>query len=339
MNSAIRIVGISIFFLAVALGVLLLTGEKIDFVAFAQLTKIDWWKIPILLASLVAWWILLGIRIRLLATTMPNGDQITVGRGIMASLLALFSAAVTPSATGMSFGLGWYLSRYLEAKSATAIAVYSLVLDLVFYAWSLPASFLVLRFALGIDVGTLIGIPALDYLVYVLSGILLTAAWMLSFRVDLLAKLVWNIFSLGFLKARRARAYAFVQRTGNVIAALRDLPWQRQLLIHFVNFLNFLFHFGAFNVLGWALGIPNFDHGAILAFQSLVVSVSMLVPTPGGTGYFEVALPKLFGLLDIPAEARVPLALMWRFLSYFLYIIIGPFIGGAALLRAAEKKA
>lgn len=334
MNRSVQVVLLSFLFSGAAIGLLLLTGEKLDPAAFANLITIQPLGLALLIPTLLIWWTLMGLRVKILASQLPDGKNITLSRGIRASLLSLFSAAVTPAASGSSFGLGWYLSRYMDAKQATAIAVYGLVLDLVFYAWSLPLSFAILEWR-----KVNLGIPFLGVAAFAGAALLLGLAWGLAHGTKGLSKVIWCVFSLGVLKRFRRGVYSFMQRTEQEISSLRNMPLGVQILLHVSNGFGWFFHFAAFNVVAWGLGIPNFDHISIMAAQSLVVSSSFIIPTPGGSGYFEFALGKVFAVIGVSSDARTPLVLVWRFLSYYLYILIGPMIGGAALLKAQSKPA
>jgi uncharacterized protein (TIRG00374 family) len=332
VKNAVQIILISLFISAAAIAFLLLTGDKLDPSAFNKLLNVNLSKLFLVVPFLVAWWVLLGVRIKILANALKVGEHVTLWRSIRAALLSLFGAFVTPAATGSSFGLGWYLSRFIDIKKATAIAVFGLVLDFVYYAWSMPLSFIVLELK-HID----LGIPLIGVLIGISSVLLVAAAVGVTFSADFIARLAFRIFSLGFLKRRRFAAFAFVHRTGHVMAELRQMSLGTQLTLHLVNALAFLTHFAAFNVVAWGLGIPHFDHVAILACQSLLVSLGSVVPTPGGAGYMELGLGRVFAAIGVPDDAKTFLILIWRFLSNYLYILIGPFIGGAALLRASDK--
>jgi hypothetical protein len=41
--------------------------------------------------------------------------------------------------------------------------------------------------------------------------------------------------------------------------------------------------------------------------------------------------------VGIPEAAVIPFVTLWRFLSYFLYLFIGPFIGAPAILAASQR--
>jgi glycosyltransferase 2 family protein len=333
LKNPVVIVLLSFVFSAAAVLLLVLTGEKFDPAAFSSLVQFNATGALLLVPTLLTWWGLMGLRVQILASQLPGGKNITLWRGTQASLLSLFSAAVTPAASGSSVGLGWFLSRFIDPKQATAIAVYGLVLDLVFYAWSLPLSYFILQWR-KLD----LGIPLLGTLVLFGTVVAMVLAWGLANGGKSLSRVVWQIFSLGVLKRFRRGAFGFVQRTAKEISSLRQMPWWVQLQLHLINGASWIFHFAAFNVVAHALSIPNFDHIGILAAQSLVVSSSFVVPTPGGSGYFEFALGKVFSVIGVSKDAITPLVLVWRLLSYYLYILIGPMIGGLALLRATSKQ-
>ena len=334
MSNAVRILIVSIILSMVGIGIQLVTGTKFDPPAFAAL--IDWQPLGVALVvpTVLLWWGLAGWRTKIIAAQL--GGRITLGQGVRALLLSLFAATVTPGASGSTFGQGWYLSRFIDPKQATAVTVYTLALDMVFYAWSLPVSFLVLG-QRGVNLHIPVIGPILGVIILIVSVVALIVAWAMVYRSIALSKLVWAIFGVSFLRRWQRGAHGFVHRTGRVLSSLTTLPPAMQLGLHVLTFLAFLAHFLAFNVIAWALGIPGIDHINILASQTLLVAISFLVPTPGGSGYFEAGLAVVMRAGGVLEDAILGLTLIWRFLSYFLYVFIGPFIGGPALLRATES--
>jgi glycosyltransferase 2 family protein len=338
--SAIRAVIASIVISAVAVVFLTGTqGKSFDLVGFYQSLKPSAFGLVLVAISLIGWWVIGGIRIKIIADSLPHDPgtkPITLGRASRAMLLSLFTAAITPS-VGAALGLVWYLSRYLGAQAATAITLYSLVTDLVYYAWSLPVSYLVLTLT-GVNLNLPVIGPALGVFAIVASALMLFFAFGLTFRPHALSRLVWNITGIGFLKRFRKGAYRFVRETAATLEQISRLSPGKQLLLHFVTALSYISHFLAFNVLLWACGFENVKHVTILAAQSLLVALSLIVPSPGGAGYFELVLPSVLQASGLPRDAEIPLALIWRVLSYYLYIVIGLFIGGAALMASNKRK-
>jgi glycosyltransferase 2 family protein len=206
----------------------------------------------------------------------------------------------------------------------------------VYYAWSLPLSFAILHFK-GINLNLpLIG-PALGIVVVIGSIVSIVFAYALAFQLQRLERLLFALFSLRWLLRFRRGALRFIQETGHAMTAIRRMPTSTQLGLHVLTALSFLLHFGAANVVAAGLGL-NVDHVALLAMQSLLVAISFVVPTPGGAGYFEVVLGSSSSAVGIPSAAVAPFVIIWRFLSYFLYLFIGPFIGAPALLAASQRQ-
>jgi glycosyltransferase 2 family protein len=342
MNAASAIRAVIASIVISALAVLFLTGtqgKSFDLIGFYQSLRPSAFGLALVALSLIGWWVIGGIRIKIIADSLPQAPgakAITLGRASRAMLLSLFTAAITPS-VGSALGLVWYLSRYIGAQAATAVTLYSLVTDLVYYAWSLPVSFLVLTL-LKVNLNLPVIGPLLGVFAIVASGLMLFFAFGLSFRPHALSRLIWNITSLGFLKRFRKGAYRFVRETAETLAQISKLSLGKQLLLHFVTALSYISHFVAFNVLLWACGFENVQHITILAAQSLLVALSLIVPSPGGAGYFELVLPSVLEASGLPRQAEIPLSLIWRVLSYYLYIVIGLFIGGAALMAAGKRE-
>ena len=326
MITVIRALLVSFVLSGAGIGVLFLTGKGFAFSDFSRFLNIPALYVFYLLLALVGWWLLSGWRLMILA----QSKEVTLLRASRAFLLSLFAAAITPSATGSTFGMAWYLSKYTTSERATAVAVFSVGLDLVYFAWSLPASILVLHLR-GIDIG--VGTPVLVLTTLFALGL----AWVLMFRADLLKSFVAWLFGFKPLERFRTGAAGFVEETVRSVALIRALPVTTQVLLHVITGLMYLTHFLTANALAAGIGLP-IDHVALVATQSIVIAVGFLVPTPGGAGYYEIALGRAFAATNVPESAIGPFVIMWRVISYYLYLLIGPFIGGAALIRAQQQK-
>ena len=326
MMTVVRALLVSFVLSGAGIGVLFLTGKGFALSDFSRFLTIPALYVFYLLLALVGWWLLSGWRLMILA----QDKEVTLLRATRAFLLSLFAASVTPSATGSTFGMAWYLSKYTTTERATAVAVFSVGLDLVYFAWSLPVSIVVLQLR-GIDIG--VGMPVLVLTTLVALGL----AWVLMFRADLLRHFVAWLFKFKPLERFRTGAQGFIEETVRSVALIRALPVPTQGLLHVITGLMYLTHFLTANALAAGIGLP-IDHVALVATQSIVIAVGFLVPTPGGAGYYEIALGRAFAATNVPESAIGPFVIMWRVISYYLYLLIGPFIGGAALIRAQQKR-
>ncbi len=333
MKNAIQALLITLAFSALGVFGLLSLGKEFNPEEFSRTVQIHpLWAI-VFVASVVAWWLVAGWRIQLLS----NNKNVTLARATRAFLLYLFGAATTPSASGANVAMAWYLSQYTDSRRATAVAIFSVSLDLVFYAYALPLSFAYLYFA-GINLNLPVIGSFLGLLVAIGTVIAIGLAYGVAYQAHRLEKLVFMICNLKFLKRFQRSALRFIAETAEAMGQMRQLSFSTQVKLHLSTFLNFTFHFAAANLVLAALGY-TVDNFGLIAAQVLLVYFSFFIPTPGGAGYFEIVLGTSSSALGISKEAVVPFVLIWRVLSYYLYYLIGPFIGGSAVLAQATAQA
>ena len=64
----------------------------------------------------------------------------------------------------------------------------------------------------------------------------------------------------------------------------------------------------------------------VVARQSVVWLILMVTPTPGGSGVSEWLFTKYYSDMVSSVSIGLLLALSWRILSYYLYMIVGLFV-------------
>ncbi len=331
MNQTVKMLLLTVALSALGLLFLLLTGQKFNLADFGALVKLEPLFVVLIPVTLVAWWAVAGWRIQLIA----NSPNVTLSRSIRALLLSLYGAAVTPGATGANVALAWFLSRYTDSRRATATAIFTLSLDMVYFAWSLPLCFIILELK-HVDLGLPVIGPILGVIVVFAAVLAGGLAWGLTYQTRRLEQLVWWITGLRFLQRFRRSSLRFIRETAEGIHEIRSLPPLRQFLLHFSTALGFLLHFAVANMVVAGLGL-RIDHVDLIAMQSIIIALSFAIPLPGGAGFLEVALGSSVRGAGLPDSAVTPFVIIWRLLSYYLYIFIGPFIGGPALLNAASR--
>ncbi len=333
MKNAIQALLVTLAFSALGVFGLLSLGKEFNPEEFSRTVQIRPFWAVIFVASVLAWWLVAGWRIQLLA----NDKNVSLARATRAFLLYLFGAATTPSASGANVAMAWYLSQYTDSRRATAVAVFSVALDLVFYAYALPISFAYL-YLTGVNLNLPVIGSFLGVLVLIGTVVALGLAYGVAYQAHLLEKLVFVICKIKFLKRFQRGALRFIGETAQAMGQMRRLPLDTQIKLHLSTFLNYTFHFLAANLVLATLGYQVNDLGLIAA-QIILVYFSFFIPTPGGAGYFEIVLGTSSSALGIAKEAVVPFVLIWRILSYYLYYLIGPFIGGSAVLAQAQAAA
>ena len=71
------------------------------------------------------------------------------------------------------------------------------------------------------------------------------------------------------------------------------------------------------------LNLSVFEHFLLLGKQLVLWLFMLISPTPGASGVAEYAFGELLSNFTASAMLLVALALIWRLLSYFPYLIIG----------------
>lgn len=244
-------------------------------------------------------------------------------------LLWEFGSSVTPSAVGGT-PLAIFLLRKegLNLGKSTSIVLVTAFLDELFFILMVPLCYFLIRnqtlFPLSIsdEYGIAGGVEFLFYVSYVLIVLYcLGIGYGLFVNPHIVKKTLVKIFRLRLLKRWRH----FGEKTGDeIIAASGEIRSQ--------NFFYWLKAFGA-TFVSWTArySVVNFlvlgfvlvdDHFLLYARQLIMWVVMLISPTPGSAGVAEFAFASYLGDF-IPANLVGILALLWRIISYYLYIVAG----------------
>jgi glycosyltransferase 2 family protein len=331
MKNAVQAILVTVVLSALGVFTLLGSGKEFNLAAFSSIVEIHPLWAMVFLVVVVSWWLCAGWRIQLLSSS-PN---VSLWRATRAFLLYLFGASVTPNASGANVAMAWYLAQYTNAKRGTAVAVFTLALDLTLYAYALPLAFIYLQWQ-GID----LKLPVVGSLLGIFIGLGMVGAFGLAygvaFQAHRLEQLVSYIFQIKFLQRFQAGVVQFVRETATAMQQMRSMPLGTQLKLHLATALSFILHLVAANLVLAALGL-TVHHGGLIAAQVILVFFGFFIPTPGGAGYYEVVLGTTGAALGVAPEAIIPFVMIWRILSYYLYVLIGPFIGGQVILAKAQQ--
>ncbi|HZJ09551.1 MAG TPA: lysylphosphatidylglycerol synthase domain-containing protein, partial [Trueperaceae bacterium] len=156
----------------------------------------------LLLASFLAGGARLVVMVRL------AGARVNLWRATRSYVLGLFAAAVTPSGGGNGIAIGVSLQRYgVGANVAWSAAVYSAVLDLLFYAWAIPlAAFQLFR----ADLLT----HQLFWLALAMAAICFALWYGLAFHLRVLRHVLVLVVSVPLLKRWRRRVLRLFDDVG-----------------------------------------------------------------------------------------------------------------------------
>lgn len=272
------------------------------------------------------------IRLRIL-----THNELSWRQSFRVIMLWEFTSAVTPSAVGGTTIATLYVYKEgLTLGRSTAVVMATSLLDEIYFLIMFPLLMVMINltdlFAIGIQNGEVISYTN-EFLWFAIVGYSLKLFYTIVVSYGLFVNprglkwlLLW-IFKLPLLRKFRYDAHL----TGtDIITSSQELKKQNfwfWLKAFVATFFSWTSRYWVVNALFMAFFVV---HDQFLLFaRQLVMWIMMLVfPTPGGSGFSEIIFSKYLGDF-IPVEAAlvgsigIALALIWRLLSYYPYLIIG----------------
>lgn len=255
--------------------------------------------------------------------------QLTWGQAFKTDFLCEFTSCVTPSAVGgSSLGMVFLNSQGIEFGRATTLMMTTLFLDELFFVLACPIILLLTPageiFHSG-GAGFSHGIKLTFWVVY---GILFL--WTLLLYLGIIARPNWvrkvlvKVCSLKFLRRFQSKA---TELGDNMIATSKELktkPFRFWLEVFGGTVLSWSSRFLVVNALFFGF-VPSADPAQwiIFAREFVLWVVLMVSPTPGGSGLSEWLFSEYYGDLVGTAGMALIMAIFWRIISYYVYLIIG----------------
>ncbi|WP_297060535.1 lysylphosphatidylglycerol synthase transmembrane domain-containing protein [uncultured Duncaniella sp.] len=248
-------------------------------------------------------------------------------KAIKVSYLCEFTSCVTPSAVGGSALSMVYMHREgIGFGRATTITMSTLFLDELFFVVFLPVVMMIVPYGqlFGFDRNSFaLGLRAVFWVIYI--GLTL---WTLILYVGIFVKPhairygIRRIFRLRWLRRWSGKADELgmnMEQTGRDLRH-RPLKWWLQAFAAtaFSWMSRFLVVCALF--LGFA---PGADQLMVFARQFVVWVILIVTPTPGGAGVSEWLFTTYYGDLISGEGMALVLALFWRIISYYSYLMVG----------------
>ncbi len=273
-------------------------------------------------------------RIRLL-----TGNTLSWKKSFQVIFLWEFASSVTPSVVGGTAIAIFILTKEkLGTGRATATVMVTALLDELFYIVLVPLTFILAGIErlsvqghgfsfFGTQFSTM-GIFIIGYSVIALITFLLSYGVFIN-----PGGLKWLLIRITRFKYLKRFAHA-AEHTGDQIvqaslgfknksydfwlkaAGATGLAWIARFLI--VNFL----------IVGFTSAVSIGDHMLIMARQLMMWVIMLISPTPGGSGIAEFFFPVFLRefIAGSTFDLTTLVALSWRLLSYYPYLIIGAFV-------------
>lgn len=255
--------------------------------------------------------------------------QLTWGEAFKVDFLCEFTSCVTPSAVGgSSLGMVFLNSMGIEFGRATTLMLTTLFLDELFFVVACPIIILFTTpndlFTSGSAIfahGLQITFWSVYAVIFVWTALLFVG---IIFSPDWMRGTLKKVCSIGFLRRFQPKA---VELGDNMVLTSKELK-QKKPLFWFKVFggtaLSWTSRFLVVNALFLGF-IPSADpHQWVIFAREFVIWVVLMVsPTPGGSGLSEWLFSEYYGDLVTTAGVALILAIFWRIISYYVYLLIG----------------
>lgn len=258
--------------------------------------------------------------------------QISWKQAFKVDFLCEFTSCVTPSAVGgSSLGMVFLNSQGVEFGRATTLMITTLFLDELFFVIFCPIVILLTPahevFSSG-DTGFSHGLRFTFWLVY--AGIFI---WTFILFAGIIWKPRWikgvlvKVFSWRWLRRWQGSAVTLGDNMVATSVELRKKPFRFWLEVFGGTALSWTSRYLVVNALFLGF-LPQDDSSqwVILVRQFIIWVVLMVSPTPGGSGLSEWLFSRYYGDLVPTAGLALILAIIWRIISYYVYLCIGAII-------------
>ena len=281
--------------------------------------------------------------------TIANG-ALSWKRAFRTDLMCAFTSAITPSVVGGSALAIFYLNQEgIKLGRATTLTLTTLFLDELFFVVFCPVIVCLLPWdsLFGSDMLTgkeeiLLGsVKWIFWLVYtgiVIYTLLLYLA--IIGKPEMIQRLLKRLAVQKWLRRWSKRIFAIADNMAVTSEWVKNRGarwWVRVLSGTVVSWFSRYF---VVNAIFWAF-VPDASQLLVFGRQFVVWVVLMVSPTPGGSGISEWLFANYYGDLIGNIGIAAVLALVWRFFSYYIYLIIGmallpAYFGERAVRRAAK---
>jgi uncharacterized protein (TIRG00374 family) len=238
---------------------------------------------------------------------------------VLVHLTSMFVASVTPGNAAVGPTTAVALRRFgIPFGKSIAIAIQVIVLDMIYFAWTVPLSlgYLIYSDALRPP-------PGPEFAAFAIAALAIVGAVFLIRYPRPVVRLIlalarWRLMARFATWLRKiARDYYRSAR------AFRTMALSTWLALNLVVAAGW---FSGFTLFWLLLKLYGVDAGllATLAILNSITLVAHIFPTPGGSGFMEAALGLSVGAGGGNAAAAL---LIWRLASYHVIFLLGPLAG------------
>jgi len=244
-------------------------------------------------------------------------------------ILNEFTSAVTPSAVGGSAFVVLFLNKAgISLGRSTAIMITNLFLDELFFVIICPVVFLLVPLAELFNVTSVIAatIGVVFWSVYMVLFVWTSVLFVgLFYRPDIIVGFFNLVFKFPILKRWHSKIKTFSASLLDASHEISSQPFLFWLKAYATTTLSWTSRFLVVNALFLAF-TPISNHLVVFGRQIMLWVVMVVSPTPGASGLTEIAFREYYSDLMLGSSSILLIILIWRIISYYLYLILGVFI-------------
>lgn len=265
-------------------------------------------------------------------------------RALRVDIMCAFTSAITPSAVGGSALAIFYLNREgVSVGRATTLTLTTLFLDEMFFVVFCPLLFIFLPvselFGPVADSAFLRSVEVVFWLVY--AGIVIWTAILFTgilARPEWLQKAVKWLFGKRWLRRWQAGANGMMENMRNTSVWVKGQSKRWWLEVFGATTVSWFSRYFVVNALFW--GFVPAASGLLVFGRQFVVWVTLMIsPTPGGSGVSEWLFTNYYGDLIGDLSVALVLAMIWRILSYYVYLFAGVILAPSYFTDRKPEKA
>lgn len=243
-------------------------------------------------------------------------------------LLWEFASALSPGVIGgVSVAMFILNKEKISLGRSTSIVLITALLDNLFFILLIPIVFLVVSPDILFPTNGFVN-KSISVVFWGGFSIVLFICILLFLTIFIYPALISNLLRLvckiPFLKRFQTKIQRLeqdIQVTSKQMKSEKSLFWIKSFGATLVSWTCRYFVINC--VLAAFIPLSSYSHFVILGKQLVLWLFMHVSPTPGGSGVAEFAFGELMGSFSHSAILIVGLAILWRLISYFPYLIIG----------------
>ena len=308
---AVFVVGLALGFV----GLYLVAGDQIFHAETYRVRDPSVLVVALCVVAFIAEWFVMDVaRIWLLCRN--QGIPLPFRSAVLVHLTSMFVASVTPGNVAVSPAYAVALRRLgVPFGKGVGIAIQALILDMIYFAWSVPLSvgYLIYSDTLRLPPGT-------EFATFAAAVLAVAGAVFLGRYPRPVVRLILAVAKWPMLERFAPRVRKMARDYYRSARAFGNTSLSTWLALNVVVaagwFSGYVLFWLLLDLYGIDASLP-----ATLAILNSITLVAHLFPTPGGSGFMEAAL----GLSVDASGGNVAAALLiWRLASYHAIFVLGP---------------